>query len=328
MSPPYPLLFEPILKAKVWGGRRLARYGKRLPPDEPVGESWEVADLAATAPSGAGGGAARSVIVNGALAGRTLRDAVREWADDLIEPSKLARDGAFPLLVKFLDASDNLSVQVHPSASYAAEHLDAHLKTECWYVLEAEPDSRIYAGVKAGISADDFERDIRGDDVVDDLVVREARRGQMHLLPSGTVHALGAGVLVAEVQTPSDTTFRVYDWGRTEREIHVDQALEAMTLAPAPEPTSLPPNVQCAELVGTEHFCVDEIRVIGDSHPLDVTCCTVLMVVDGDCVLEAADDSFEPTALRTGTTVLVPRACGPVAALRAAHTPTVLCVRL
>jgi len=328
MASPYPLLFEPILKPKVWGGRRLARYGKTLPADELVGESWEVADLASTAPSGGGGGDARSVISGGPLAGRTLHDAVREWGDDLIESSKVGRDGAFPLLVKFLDAYENLSVQVHPSAAYTAAHPEAHLKTECWYVLEAEPGSVIYAGVKAGVTRERFDRDIRDDAVVDDLVVREARRGDMHLLPSGTVHALGAGVLVAEVQTPSDTTFRVYDWGRTDREMHVAQALAAMTLDAAPEPTSIPSNVQCAELVGTDHFCVDEIRVIDDAYPLDVTCCTVLMAVDGDAILEAADDSFEPVPLRIGTTVVIPRACAAAATLRAAHTPTILCVRL
>lgn len=323
----YPLRFRPILKAKVWGGRRLARYGKDLPEREPIGESWEVADLASTAASGGGGGEARSVIDNGDLAGRTLHDAIGAWGDDLIPARKLTTDGSFPLLVKYLDATENLSVQVHPSPAYAAAHPEAHLKTECWYVLEAEPGSLLYAGVKAGVTAERFERDIRDDAVVEDLVSIEARRGQMHLLPSGTVHALGAGVLVAEVQTPSDTTFRVYDWGRTDRALHVRQALEAMTLADVPEATSVASDVACAELVGTEHFCVDEIHV-EDTHPLDVSCCAVLMAVDGEAVLEATDDSFEPVAMRMGTTIVVPSACAPVGVLRAAHTPTVLCVRL
>ena len=323
---PYPLAFVPILKPKVWGGRRLRNYAKDLPP-EPIGESWELADLPTTSLSGGGGGAARSVIANGALAGRTLHDAMTTWAERLIEPARLTPDGDFPLLVKFLDAREDLSVQVHPSPAYAATHTDAHLKTECWYVLEAEPGAVIYKGVRPGVDRAHFERSIRTDGVVDDLVAVDARRGDMHLLPSGTVHALGAGVLVAEVQTPSDTTYRVYDWGRMDREIHVDQALDAMTLDPVPEATRGSSGVECAELCATEHFAVDEIRV-DDVHDLDVDGCCVLMMVDGDGLLEAADDSFEPVPMPLGTTVLVPRACAAAASLRSAHTPTVLCVRL
>lgn len=325
---PYPLTFRPILKAKVWGGRRLARYAKDLPEGEAVGESWELADLGSTSVSGGGGGEARSVIANGPLAGRTLHDAIGLWGDGLIQAWKLTPDGGFPLLVKFLDAQENLSVQVHPSPAYAAAHPDAHLKTECWYVLEAEPGSRLYAGVRPGVTPERFERDIRDDAVVDDLVAFDAVRGNMHLLPSGTVHALGAGVLVAEVQTPSDTTFRVYDWGRMDREIHVERALASMSLGPAPEPTRVAADVECAELVGTEFFAVDEIRVIDSTHPLDVDGCSVLITLEGDAILEAADDSFEAVPLRTGTTVLVPRACGGAAVIRSAHTPTLLCVRL
>lgn len=322
---PYPLAFEPQLKPKVWGGRRLARFGKAI-TDEPIGESWELADLGATSVSGGGGGAARSVIANGPLAGRTLHEAIDLWGEALI--TRLSPDGSFPLLVKYLDARENLSVQVHPSPTYAAANPDAHLKTECWYILEAEPESLIYTGVKPGISRSRLEDDIRTDAVVDDLVAVEARRGDMHLLPSGTVHALGAGVLVAEVQTPSDTTFRLHDWGRTDREIHVQQALDAMLPGQAPAPTSLSGNVECAELCATDFFAVDEIRVIADTHDLDVACCCVLMMVDGDGVLESADSSFDSVPMPLGTTLLVPRACAPRGVIRGAHEPTVLCVRL
>lgn len=322
---PYPLAFQPLLKAKVWGGRRLRRLNKGVDTD--IGESWELADMASTSVSGGGGGAARSVISNGEAAGRTLHDVLDVWNDALIEPAKLAPDGGFPLLVKFLDARENLSVQVHPSPRYAAANPDAHLKTECWYVLEAEPGSLIYVGI-GDVTPDDLRRHIHDDTVLNDLIAVEARRGDMHLLPSGTVHALGAGVLVAEVQTPSDTTFRLYDWGRTDREIHIDQALDAMLPGRAPSPTRLPPNVECAELCATDFFAVDEIRVIADTHDLDVTCCSVLMMVDGDGVLEAADDSFEPVPMPLGTTLLVPRICGPQAVIRAAHNPTLLHIRI
>ncbi len=207
---PYVLTFEPILKEKVWGGRRLGGLGKALPAGAMVGESWEVADLASTSEGGGGGGAARSVIREGALAGRTLHDAMRLWSPWLMA------DGGFPLLVKFLDAREHLSVQVHPSPEYARAHPDAHLKTECWYVMEAVPGSVIYKGVKPGVTRERFEAALRagrGEGVVELLDAVPAIVGECHNLPSGTVHALGAGVLVAEVQTPSDTTFRVYYWG-------------------------------------------------------------------------------------------------------------------
>ncbi|MCW5775220.1 MAG: class I mannose-6-phosphate isomerase [Phycisphaeraceae bacterium] len=241
MTAPYLLTFVPILKEKVWGGRRLTLYGKPLPRGTLVGESWEVADLAETSASGGGGGEARSVIAAGAFAGRTLHDAMEAWGDSLLGRARPAADGGFPLLVKFLDAREHLSVQVHPSPEYAREHPGAHLKTECWYVLEADLGSVIYKGVKRGVSRADFERALRsgkGEGVVPLLEAVPAVPGECHNLPSGTVHALGAGVLVAEVQTPSDTTFRVYDWakeyGRAGRELHVEQAMACIDFKPAP----------------------------------------------------------------------------------------------
>jgi mannose-6-phosphate isomerase len=234
---PYPLLLEPILMEKVWGGSRLCRLGKQCAPGAKIGESWELADLGSTSPSGGGGGEARSKILNGALAGGSLHDAVRAWSDALRGEVKLTPSGGFPLLVKFLDAAENLSVQVHPSREYAAAHAGCHLKTECWYIIDAEPGSVIYKGIRPGISREDFARHIQSGTVVEDLIAVPAARSDCHLLPSGTCHALGAGVLVAEVQTPSDTTFRVFDWGRTGRELHIEQALECIEFGPAPEAT-------------------------------------------------------------------------------------------
>jgi len=208
---PYPLVFDPFLLPKVWGGDRLARFGKGVKRGDKVGESWELADLPSTSAGGAGGGAFRSVIANGPLKGKTLHDAIVIWGRQLMGEAALAVGGDFPLLVKLLDASENLSVQVHPSPGYAAAHPGANLKTECWYILEAAPGAVIYKGVKAGTTRELFAAHIRDGTVVGDLVSVPAVVGECHTLPSGTVHALGAGVLVAEVQTPSDTTFRIYD---------------------------------------------------------------------------------------------------------------------
>ncbi len=317
---PYPLLLEPILLEKVWGGRRLERFGRTLPSGKLIGESWEVADLGATNASGAGGGAMRSVIANGPLAGRTLHDAIELWGDDLIPRDKLTPEGAFPLLVKLLDARENLSVQVHPSPAYIeswhrnaglqpAPHLGGsppHLKTECWYILDAEPGSVIYKGVKPGTTPDDLREAIARGTVPDLLEAVPARRGDMHLLPSGTVHALGAGVLVAEIQTPSDTTFRVYDWGRTGRELHVEEALACIDFEKAPPPPKRSTDAaQRTRLVDTAHFTVDLLQLSrGDHAPLATSAAPiVLTVLEGRAKLRG---DFDDTALQPGQTTLIP----------------------
>jgi mannose-6-phosphate isomerase len=177
-----------------------------------------------------------------------------------------SRDGGFPLLIKYLDAREHLSVQVHPSPAFARANPGAHLKTECWLVLAAEPGAMIYKGVKQGVTRERFEQELRagGGGVVALLESVPARVGECHNLPSGTVHALGAGVLVAEVQTPSDTTFRVYDWGRTDqgapRQLHIRESLECIQWERARDATSLRPGQARATLVSTGYFDVEHLR--------------------------------------------------------------------
>ncbi|MGD9790246.1 MAG: type I phosphomannose isomerase catalytic subunit [Phycisphaerales bacterium] len=317
MPQPYPLIFEPILMDKVWGGDRLRAFGKKVDEGAKVGESWELADLAKTSASGAGGGAQRSEIRNGPLAGKDIHFAIGLWADKLLGRRNR---GGFPLLIKFLDARENLSVQVHPSQAYAASHPDAHLKTECWYVLSAEPGAKIYKGVRVGVTPDSFKSRIASGEVKDDLEAVDAVAGECHVLPSGTVHALGAGVLVAEVQTPSDTTFRVFDWGRSGRELHIDQAMECIEFARAPEATRFDPSSgDRTRLVKTPFFSLDEARpsagksmdlvAHGEGHaiahgPL------VVMVLAGSGTIEAlpARARFESVPVTMGETVLIPAA--------------------
>lgn len=336
----YPLVLEPLVYEKVWGGRRLERYGKALPAGKRIGESWEVADLAATSATGAGGGAARSVIANGALRGQTLHEAVAAWGTGLLGDARATSDGGFPLLVKFLDARENLSVQVHPSAAYAAAHAGAHLKTECWYVLEAEAGSVIYAGVRAGVTRERFESQaraaaagMRGEELVASLDAVAAIPGACHTLPSGTVHALGAGVLVAEVQTPSDTTYRLYDWGRSGRALHVEEALACASLgaAPAAERWSGPASgVGRCRLARTAHFTVDEVRGGGGAWSPGPGCSVVM--VAGPCgggrvgSIESEDGSFEAVELRVGTTAIIPAAVAGAARVRAEGAARVLAI--
>jgi len=262
---PAPLLLSPILKRRVWGGRKLEKLGKQLPPGVNIGESWELADMASTtAESGAGsGGEARSVIARGPMRGITLSEAVTAMGVNLMGSLRLSDAGGFPLLVKYLDARENLSVQVHPSPAYAASHPGGggRLKTESWYVLDAESGALIYKGLRPGLTPDALARSIRSGRIVDDLIAHPAHPGDFHHLPSGTLHALGAGVLVAEVQTPSDTTFRVHDWGRTGRELHIEQALECVDCSSPSAPALNSAGARATRLVETLFYSITERNV-------------------------------------------------------------------
>src|SRR4051812_39006921 len=272
--------------------------------------------MAATSPSGAGGGAAQSVIANGPLAGRTLHEAVALWGPDLLGNVPPSPGQSYPLLVKFLDARENLSVQVHPSPAYAKAHPGAHLKTECWYVLQAEPGSVIYKGTRPGVTRERFAADAERGTLVEDLVAVPAIAGECHTLPSGTCHALGAGVLVAEVQTPSDTTFRLHDWGRSGRALHLREALECVELGPAPPATRWTAELAKARavtLARTEHFAVAEVAA-ADRAPESAD---VLITIHGGGSVaplrhqgsrSRGATAFAPVELSPGTTVVVPRA--------------------
>lgn len=258
LSPePYPLLTRPCLLTKVWGGDRLAALGKAVVPGDRIGESWEVADLATTSGGGAGGGAIRSEIVNGPFAGRDLHEVLERWGSALVGGAARSPEGGYPLLVKYLDARENLSVQVHPSPAYAAANPGAYVKSECWLVLAAEPGARIYAGLKPGVTRGEFERAVVEGRTVDLMRAVPAVPCECHNVPSGTCHALGAGVLVLEVQTASDTTFRVYDWGRTDRELHVRQALACIDFEQPPPP---PVRLEAGPL-RTPNFSLRRVRI-------------------------------------------------------------------
>jgi len=218
----YPLTFRPIFKERVWGGRNLERlYAKTLPPDVPVGESWEITDR----PEGV------SVIANGPLAGQTLRWLMENHRRDILG-SSTPENGPFPLLVKILDAEEKLSVQVHPPASIARQ-LGGEPKTEMWYVADAKPDADLFVGLKAGVTREEFERRITEGTVAECLHRLSVEEGSVMFLPSGRLHAIGAGNVIFEIQQNSDTTYRVFDWNRVgldgkPRELHVAQSLASI----------------------------------------------------------------------------------------------------
>lgn len=218
----YPLTFQPLLKERVWGGRKLETlFHKPLPPGKLIGESWEISDRPGDI----------SVIANGPLAGRDLRWLMEHHGEELLgEATALA--GRFPLLVKILDAQEKLSLQVHPPAHLAAQ-LGGEPKTEMWYFVATEPGAEIFAGLKRGVTRAEFARKISDGTVADCFHRLPVHRGDAMFLPSGRVHAIGGGSVIFEIQQNSDTTYRVFDWNRVgldgkPRELHVEQSLASI----------------------------------------------------------------------------------------------------
>jgi mannose-6-phosphate isomerase len=303
----YPLRFRPILRPYPWGGRRLeTSLSKTLPPGEHWAESWEIADH----------GPNQSVVDVGPLAGTTLGQLVREHGHELL--GRHYPQSRFPLLVKFLDATETLSVQVHPDDARAArlDPPDAG-KTEAWVVVEAAPKSLIYAGLKQGIDRATFSEAIRQGTCPECLNALHPSPGDCIFVPAGAVHALGAGVLVAEIQQSSDVTFRLFDWNRVgadgrPRQLHVEQGLDAIDfdrgplLPQQPRPTD---RLQVSRLVECDKFILDRwnfdtpLAAGGDDR------CHVVMVLAGAVRIEGRAANSE---LSRGTTALLPAGLGPV----------------
>ena len=231
-----PLRFKPILREYLWGGRRLGtELGKPIGDGDHYAESWEVVDH----------GADQSVVADGPLAGTTLHELVTQHGPALFGRHHPQRQ--FPLLFKFLDCQQTLSVQVHPNDEQAAKLDPPDLgKTEAWVVLAAEPGSKIYAGLKPGVDRDTLERELAAGTCETCLHEFEPRVGDCMFIEAGTVHALGAGLLIAEIQQASDTTFRLFDWNRVDRDgqprqLHIEQALDVIDFARGPV-NPLPPQ--------------------------------------------------------------------------------------
>lgn len=307
-QPLYPLRFAPILRERVWGGRRLAAFGKDLPSSGSIGESWEVSDLASSVAEDA-----VSFIANGPWRGRTLHEVLLDQPEELLGRTARSQHGRFPLLIKFLDASENLSVQVHPSVEFARAHPEAHIKHEAWFIVHAEPGAAIYAGLKPGTTQSGFETALREGGIESLLRRIPVKVGQCHYLPSGTCHALGAGVVVAEVQTPSDTTFRLYDWNRTGRTLHVEQALACMTF-PAEEIETMQPHpaitvhgFRTQMLSRCDYFSIERIDIEKD-RPLDIITngkAVVWMILSGRGRCEGGE-WVDPVEVTVGNTILMP----------------------
>ena len=307
MVPLYPLRFRPIPRQYLWGGQRLAAsLGKKVPPGEKLAESWEIVDH----------GPDQSVVEFGPLAETTLGRLVGERGSELL--GRHHPLPGFPLLLKFLDAAATLSVQVHPDDACAAR-LDPPEsgKTEAWVVLEAAPGGTIYAGLKRGVDRETLAAAISRGNCRDCLHSFEPSPGDCVLLPAGTVHALGAGLMVVEVQQSSDVTYRLFDWNRVgtdgrPRPLHVEQGLAAIDFDRGPvEPQRprAPDRPEVCRLVDCEKFVLDRwdfdcrLSVGGDGR------CHVIAVLEGAVRIEG-DPADSP--LPRGGTALLPASLGNV----------------
>lgn len=243
-----PLSFHPLYMPRVWGGRTLAdHYQRQLPDAGPYGESWELVDRESE----------QSVVVGGPWDGYPLHTLWRDHRRDLFGDD-LRDSERFPLLIKVLDARADLSIQVHPPAAVAPA-LGGEPKTEMWYIARADPGAKLYAGLKAGTTRAEFETALQHGRVADLVHALEPEAGQSIFIPSGRLHAIGAGLLIHEIQQNSDTTYRVFDWNRLgldghPRELHLDASLRSIDFndyEPAMDQPAGPLLAEC------EHFRVE-----------------------------------------------------------------------
>jgi len=297
------LKFIPILKRIRWGGRRLGELlGKSIGPEADYAESWEICDH----------GADQSVVASGPYTGWTLRRLIEQRPKELL--GRQAGFSLFPLLIKFLDASDLLSVQVHPNDRQARTYAPHAMgKTEAWIILAANPGSSLFAGLKPGIDEHQLRGAIARGSVAECLHRIEVAPGDCLLIPSGTVHTIGGGILLAEIQQSSDLTFRLFDWNRTEtdgkpRELHVEQALACIDFSRGPvEKVTTTAKVQTGQTVEDLVHCpFFNIRRFKIDAPLTLAAddrCHILLGLSGNLTCSTSQGQ---QSVSTGETVLIP----------------------
>jgi mannose-6-phosphate isomerase len=323
-TPLYPLRFRPILRQLIWGGRRLGTVlQKPIGPDSDYAESWELSDYKD----------AVSVVSEGPLEGTTLRELVQERGAELMGP-RHARAAQFPLLVKFIDAREDLSVQVHPDDEKGKRLAGDNGKTETWVIVDAQPESLIYAGLEPGVTAEQFGAAIAAGQVEPLLHRFSPRPGDCVMIEAGTVHAIGAGVLLAEIQQMSDATFRIHDWGRVgpdgkPRELHVAQAIESTNFALGPvNPLVLVPmqsshgnrreGLSKSAFFAIERWRLTRPAVLGSADRF-----TILMALAGTAEVRHRE---RKTRLTFGQTLLLPASAGPCEVIPEGETVILTCV--
>jgi mannose-6-phosphate isomerase len=306
-SPPkvlYPLVFHPGFKERVWGGRELEKlFGKKLPAGKLIGESWEISDRPGD----------ESIVANGKFAGQSLHQLMEKFPREILGHARPAAGNRFPILCKILDAREKLSLQVHPPAHKAAE-LNGEPKTEMWFIADAAPGAELFVGLKRGITRAEFEKRVSDGTVADCFHRVPVRAGDAMFLPSGRVHAIGAGLVIFEIQQNSDTTYRVFDWNRVgldgkPRELHLPQSLASIDFNDFEPPLvqadfSGDENNQSRPLVRHELFHVDSAELKnGARASLKPKKLQILAVTRGSIDVQSGTDAV---TLGAGQFCLIP----------------------
>ncbi len=302
----YPFLLKPIVKEKVWGGRNLERLvPKPLLAEGSIGEAWEAWE--------------GCTIENGAWAGQTLASVIERDPVRVLGAASAASNPRFPLLFKFIDAQDDLSVQVHPddAQAQAMEH-QPFGKTEAWYILHAEPGARLIVGLREDCEPDRIAAAVKENTLVDLLASIPVERGDVVFVPAGTIHAIGRGIVLAEIQENSDTTYRFYDWGRAGkgRDLHISQSMAVSHLRRIAQP-KVPSLVIRGEgstrqiLVACRYFAF-ELLELSSNRARGATngAFHILSVIDGSAALYWGDGLRTSVAQERGQTVIAPAALG------------------
>lgn len=317
---PYPIKFEPIFKEKIWGGEKLKTLlNKNLPDNTTIGESWELSDR----PEGI------SIVKNGEYKGLSIKQLMSNFGNDIIGLLYEKYKAQFPLLIKFINANDILSVQVHPDDVYAMNiENDLCGKTEMWYVLHAEENSKIIAGLKKfdndlhNLQGADFKRKIL-QSIKDgnlELLLNEftVNRGDVIFIPPGRIHSIGKGVVLAEVQQNSDRTYRLYDWNRLEngkpRALHIEKAIECIDVDTKLPDKIIPKlvkdenNFRLSELISCSYFSVELLELYGSVSESSNGRFMIYMNIEGNADIVYGDGKIEGLSL--GETVLIPSCMG------------------
>ena len=301
----YPLKFDPIPKEKIWGGNRLNKtLNKEFNPADKVGESWEISGLEGDL----------SLVKNGFLEGNDLEELIEVYMGELVGDKVYDQFGLeFPLLIKFLDASENLSVQVHPDNEFALEKHKAYGKTEMWYIIEAEKNSELLIGFNQPMDKNLFLDAIQNGSLPDLVNKEKAEADTCYLIPAGRIHAIGKGVLLTEIQQTSDITYRIYDWDRRDaegqtRELHLDLAKEALDYTfEKKHKTDFEHKInETSDLIKCPFFTTNIVEfnktIEKDYFQLDSF--VIYICLDGKCEIQIEDE--ESVSLTKGETVLIP----------------------
>ena len=300
----YPLKFQPILKEKIWGGQKLKHLLNKDSDRNDIGESWEISAVENDI----------SVVINGNLKGTTLIELIEEYKEDLMGKKVYGKFGnQFPLLIKYIDAKEALSIQLHPDDELAESRHNSFGKTEMWYVMQADKKANLQVGFNELVSKEVYIKNVKNKSLVDILNFEEVDKGDVYFIPPGRIHAIGAGVLLAEIQQTSDITYRIYDWDRRDnegnfRDLHTKEALDAIDFAVKNNynTTYIKSQNRTSNIIDCEYFTTNILPIDKEisMNKVSIDSFVIYMCVGGAGV-KLRSNNFEET-IKIGETILVP----------------------